>query len=800
MTQDRLNLKLIRDLRASWRQFLSAGATVFLGTAIFIASSASYKNLVFSYQESYRKLNFMDFSIKVARAPRAVVARIRNIPGVRAAEGRLNQDIEVEQKRSQARKIIGRILSLPRHGKPSVNSLLVAEGAGFSEKGGPQVLLERTFARYHKYLVGDRIYPIASGYRIPFTVVGMVSSPEYIWVMRNREYIMPDPEVFGVLFVPEDEAHRLLRKPGTINEVLVCVDDTSVRPRVMLQSRRILAPYGIVEAIPREQQPSHELLDKDLQSFRALSFLFPFFFFTISGLSIYALLNRMLATQRPLIGILMAMGFPKQRILRHYLGFAVLVGLVGSLPGLIAGHFLGAASTRLYVSVLGIPYVAIRIHEGDLLVGLVLGLASTVLAGIFAVLGIQRLRPVEALYSEVSAKGRRPILEKLLPALSRLPFFWKVPLRNFFRSPRRTLFSVFGVAASVALNLMSLSFFDSNRKAIDHYFSRMLNYDLRVVFMTPQAGRWVHLVSRWPGVKKAETLLELPVKLERRGQTVSTLLFGAHPGGTMVLHYDKEGRVIELGKEGIVLGPIVKEKLDLEPGNSFLLSAPEKEGTRQFRHRVRFSREYYLPVGTGISWDLEEVRKTFKQELDLPSGALNSILLRTEEGYQGGIRKRLYGLPGVAAVIVLSDVKRQVDDLMKLFNVYLGIMFLFSAALAFAIVFGTTTMSILERSREMATLSTLGAPISWLLKSISVENGIIWALGFLAGIPLGRLLAHFMIAAYKSDYFWLEMVISLKSYLFAAALSLLVTLLAQLPALSYVRNMNLETLTRERSA
>ncbi|MBI2265731.1 MAG: hypothetical protein HYU64_11240 [Armatimonadetes bacterium] len=117
---------------------------------------------------------------------------------------------------------------------------------------------------------------------------------------------MPDPEVFGVLFVPQDKAERLLRKPGNINEIVVCVDSPSARRRVLLQAKKLLAVFGIIEAIPREQQSSHELLEKDIQSFRALSVLFPFLFFVISGLSIYALINRMLITQRPLIGILMA--------------------------------------------------------------------------------------------------------------------------------------------------------------------------------------------------------------------------------------------------------------------------------------------------------------------------------------------------------------------------------------------------------------------------------------------------------------------------------------------------------------
>ncbi|MBI2265732.1 MAG: hypothetical protein HYU64_11245 [Armatimonadetes bacterium] len=57
----------------------------------------------------------------------------------------------------------------------------------------------------------------------------------------------------------------------------------------------------------------------------------------------------------------------------------------------------------------------------------------TILAGFLAVLSIRKLRRVEAIYAEISTRGIQPILEKLIPALSRLPFFWKVPVRNFFR-------------------------------------------------------------------------------------------------------------------------------------------------------------------------------------------------------------------------------------------------------------------------------------------------------------------------------------------------------------------------------
>jgi putative ABC transport system permease protein len=794
----RLHTKLIRDLWAGRWQFAAVVFVVCLGVLFFTASYVAYENLKSSYQLSYERLRFADFSVACDSAPEDVVAKIARQRGIIAAVGRIVEEVGIDQPGRAQGEVVGRIISLPTGGQPAVNDVQVTAGRYFSRRAKREALVEASFAKYQGYRPGDTIRPVVFGEQVPFRIVGLVQSPEYIFAVRNKQYLMSTPDMFGVLFIPHEEAERLLDSAGRINEVVVRATPDR-RDALMRATWQTLRPFGAEEPTPREEQPSNKLLQMDLDEFRELGVIFPLLFLTAAGLTTYSLLMRMVHAQRTQIGFLRASGYARGPILRHYLGFALLVGLVGGGLGTVGGHFLSRLITYQYVTMLNIPFMAVHPRWAVMAGGLALGLVSCLLAGLSPARAAANLPPAVAMRPEPPTVGRRPLLERLFPALSRLSFVWKIPFRNLFRSRRRTLSTIGGIAMAISLILVFAAFLDATEAALQLFFRDILRYDLRAELIPPQSGSVVATVSQWKGVRRVEETLDVPVEIRRGNVLHSTILIGVRPDQRLYGLTDPTGRPIPLREEAVILTEELREKLGVEEGDRLLLRYPQSADDRRLERWTRVGPALQLPFGSLIFLPLNRVRAMFAGPLGWPTNATTSLMLTVEERYLEEVRQRLDKLDGVAAVESIPTMRQQVDELLRFTYVVISVMLLFGMGMAFAIVFNTMSINVLERTRELATLRTLGLDRRRLARLLTIENLLHSFLGVLVGVPFGRLLATYIFRLYENEMINLRLVIFPRSYLLTVLGIILAVLISQIPGLRYVNTLDLAKATKEQT-
>ena len=248
-----LDIKLIRDLREFRWQYLAIGVMVSAGVMLCCGSYMVYQNLEGSYNASYRLLRFEDFGVAFNDAPERVVNSIRSIPGVSAAEGRLIEDVQIELRGPSGRKAVGRLIGIPGRHRPTINDLKLVSGRYLRTDDDPGVLLERSFAAFHRLGPGATLVAKHEGSRYELTVAGVVESAEYIYVVRSKQELIPFPDTFGVMFVSGDVLGPLVGKQGQINEVRALVEDPTQLDRIMRQAKAALAAYRPDDAIPREE-------------------------------------------------------------------------------------------------------------------------------------------------------------------------------------------------------------------------------------------------------------------------------------------------------------------------------------------------------------------------------------------------------------------------------------------------------------------------------------------------------------------------------------------------------------------
>lgn len=812
----KLHLKLLRDIKSAKIQYGAVAFIIFLGITIFICGYEAYLNLDISYNAYFDRLNMGDYWISVDEIDDRAVRQLNEIPGVTAI-GRITGDVNIDMGRETGEKVAGRVISLPSLHSPDVNIVQIESGGYFSPEFGREILVENHFADYHKIKPGDWLTIEHQGVKAKFKVMGIVVSPEYLWVTKSAQEPMPSPRTFGVFFIPENTAEQIFGMDGKSSELILRVAQgadhgkvldkvkdvlrrhyigrmTSKDDPVQVRTREIDIIRGVRTAYmtARKDMPSVQLLRQDLEGFAMLAFLFPLLFLTMASLSIYVLLGRLIESQRVQIGLMRAIGYSRSSILFHYMGFALVVGIAGSVLGAIAGHLMANGLTAVYVSQLNIPNVIILTHWGVIIAGIIIGVGIPLVAGLLPAWSTLRIQPAEAMRPSVPASGNRIIMRILAFLLGPFPYVLKVPLRNIFRNVRRSLFMASGVASAVILILVSMSFVDAVDSTFSMQFDVVQQYDAQVHFQGIGAASTAAYIRNIEGVKETEAYLAIPYRVRYEDNKVDTAIMGLPPGSSMYNLITPEGNRTDVVSDGVLLPFSFRERLGAEIGD--MVQLEPLVGTVGDTEK-RLAGYIQTSMGARAFMPLREVQK-----LQHNLGVATGVYVKFNGPPSEETLKRLYNIPQVASVELVSDTRALMDEMMGFFWVMIGFMLMMGITLGVAIIFNGVTINVLQRTREMAVMRAIGLGDIALVNMLSLENFLIGIAGVAMGIPMGQWVARmFMEASQRGaeDVFSIVLTILPRSYIIAVAVALVVLLISQIPALLQVYRQNLATVTKE---
>jgi putative ABC transport system permease protein len=179
-----------------------------------------------------------------------------------------------------------------------------------------------------------------------------------------------------------------------------------------------------------------------------------------------------------------------------------------------------------------------------------------------------------------------------------------------------------------------------------------------------------------------------------------------------------------------------------------------------------------------------------------PAPLLNFVYVQAEPSLARQIKRDLYQLPGAGIVQLRSDARADIEQLVGLFFAFAGVMVILALAMAFALLFNTMTVNVLERQRELATMRAIGTSRRRLGGQLALEGFITWLLALLPGMILGYLLAVQVGKAFSSELFNFPIVINPRTYVITAIGILLTMIVASWPAFRRISRMNLAEATK----
>ncbi|MFM7322419.1 MAG: FtsX-like permease family protein [Armatimonadota bacterium] len=735
----------VRDIRASAGPWAAIGAVIALGVAFHGVAWQAYRNLDRTYSASYRALRFEDFRIRVPGAPRRVVTEFRALPGVAAVVGRIEEDVAIRLGRRGSAPLVGRLIGI-EPGAQGVNALSLREGRFPERPMERAVLVEASFARHHGLHPGGTVVVERSGTRTDLRIAGIVASPEYVYVVRSRQDILPSPDAFGVLFVPEGTLGRLVGRAGRIDAIHVRMGDAGLREAAIGAMARRLAPWRPEVPERREDQPSHQLLQQDVDGFRGYSVLFPALFLAVAGLTLDTLLTRQVAAGRARIGLLQALGFGRAGIVATVVCGPVLVGMAASLTGSVLGAWLARVFTGFYLEHVSVAVRVVDTEPATVAMGWSVGLGLSIGSSLRPARHAARIAPSEALRPPAPAAARHFLPDRWIPGL---PWGARMALRNLARQPRRTVSTLAGVVAGLVLIIVAQGLSDTVDSLMGTLTSTVFREDLRVDFGRAASGGTLERVRRWPGVEWAEGESGWSVEFRHAGIVREGMALGIAPGARFRRAVDASGRAIAPGEGSALFGAALRARLRLAEGDlvEFRVSPSEEDREPPWR-TVRVAGFPEDPVGTVATFRREDLRRAVGRRAGMTAGSVGTIRLLVAPEWRGEVRRRLADLDGAVSVTASADLRAKIDSMMQLMRRFTGAMRWFGLALAFAVVFNTVTVNVLEREMEAATLRTIGMGRLALAGMLLAENVALAACGCLAGMPLGVSAAKaFLLAA-----------------------------------------------------
>jgi putative ABC transport system permease protein len=770
-------------------RFFAIASVVAIGIILFTASYMSFLNLSKSYQYTYDRLNFEELLVRVDRAPERVVERLSALPNVEMLTPRVSDPLGMELE--DGTRITGQIIGTPAS-EPYVNMLYIREGNGLTgQEQELTCLVENHFASFNDLHEGDMIYAVKGGERLPVRIAGVVSSPEYMVVFRNRQFPMTSATVYGVFYFDMDQARALTSFPSnSYNEFAFTLKDYALLETTEAQVREILKPYGIEETTTRDNQISKTLLEMDLRQFHDFALFFPILFFSIAAFSIYMILSRLVRTQRPIIGLMRAIGYSARTVLFHYMSFALVVGLVGIVMGSLLGLAATGLISKIYSSTMKIPFVKYGVYPEVFIYGFFLAIGFCALAGLVPARRSAAVQPTEALRGVVDPirYGKVSWVERLLPRISRLRVFWRLPLRNVFRNRRRTAFTVIGIMFAIILIMLNLGINDTVNANMDQAFNHLFTFDIAVLFLDPQTRVTQKKIEEIPGVTLVEPTVGSPCTISSGDKDVESILMGALADTVMRGFLDEKNREVEITPNHCLMSRNYREELGIAVGDMV-------EVTSIGRSRSFVVSDFIMePMGSFVYVPVEEARQL------LGYGTKSSAFyIQVDEGYYQQVRDALYEMPEVLTLVDLSQIKKEIDSYMALLYIVIAVMLVFGIIMAFSLVFNTSTINIMEREQEVATMLTLGVPQWKASLSLTLENVMMGLLGLIPGYIAARIVMVQAMKLYENDLFSFTPAISVWTFVITGVLVIALMVLSEFPSLRHIHNLDLAESTKRRS-
>jgi putative ABC transport system permease protein len=754
--------KVLHDLFDSLSRTALVVVSITVGVFSIGVIVGAYVIISHDMSASYAANNPTNVEIRANPFDSSLVTAIQNMRGVQQAEGR--RVFSMQARKPGGQWVTLNLVAIDNFQKSKINLLHVISGTG--DPGKKQVLLEKKALQDLNVPIGATLeFELDNGTTRTMRVAGVVQDPStgagdflaqpFAYITTDTLATLGQPDSFNRLFVTlsegQNDANHLRQMTADIKDKVEKSGVTVLRTRYAKTNEHPMA--STVQAV--------------LGILLALGVLILFLSSSLIANTLNALLNQHLRH----IGVMKLVGARRKQIFQMYVVLILAFGLIALAIAVPLGGQGAYALSAFIADKINFSLLGYRIVPLAFLVQIVVGLAVPLLAGLGPVLNGSRITVLRALSGDIPEEEKKPDLAgpQHVPAWERMQVWANhalnrrgihiprpllISLRNTFRRKGRLALTLFTLTMGGAIFVAVFNV----RVTLHDYIDQIGKYflaDVTLDFDQPYRLHEVEMTAmRVPGVVAVEGWTYASAEaLYPDGTTADTLTILAPPAdSTLVSPTLVSGRWLQPGDEKAIA---VSE--------SILSSFPNLTPGQTLRLKVNGREDDWLVVGIFKFVDQEGTiaYSTYEYVSKLLHMSNRSMSYRIvtdqhDPAYQQMIGDRLdkyfrdQGFHVSQARTGESTLKTASESL-DILVTFLLIMALLTALVGSMGLTGTMGMNVLERTREIGVMRSIGAVDQEIMRTVIVEGmligGISWLLGALLSFPITYLLSYIISVA-----------------------------------------------------
>ncbi|MHA7964889.1 ABC transporter permease [Paenibacillus sp. CAU 1782] len=566
-------------------------------------------------------------------------------------------------------------------------------------------------------------------------------------------------------------------------------------PQEMADEFLVEMPYPSWTVMDREAVVGYNDLGSSIEVIDSVAAVFPFFFVLIAMLMTSNSMARMITEERGELGTLVSLGFSSGSVAATYLFYVLSASGIGATVGFLAGcRFIPPLVYDNFTFVL--PSLETRYNWVMFFVILALALVVMTAVTLTACSKALKLRPAALMRPVVQEKGQRILLERIGYLWSRFSFNWKITVRNLFRYKKRGLMTIVGVAGCTALLLVGFGLRDSMNGVVEKQYGEIFRYsDMGILKQeTKTIDAQLEQALEWEGIIDPLLIKQTAYKSQTPERSLEVYSIVPEDENLFPDYYSLksavDGNEITLGGKGTTSGikdegVIVTSKIAAiwNAGIGDTIEIKDRENN-VFALQIADIAENY--AGHYLFMSKEQHEEIFQKEVEF-----NAFVSRFA-GDQTALAVRLLERGLVLNVSFTDDILGKALDNNKSLNGVIVLIIFVASLLAFIIIYNLTSITISERTREIATLKVLGLYDRETNGYIYREATILTLISIGAGLVLG-IFIHSYIVDVISDQSAMILFKKIKwlSFVLAAVLTVIFSTIMQLITYYKLRAINM---------
>ncbi|MBQ3334977.1 MAG: ABC transporter permease [Eubacteriaceae bacterium] len=435
-----LNKRYLRELKSDFGKY----AVIFIMLVISIGFCSGFlvadDSMIAAYNESFEKYNIENGNFVTGRPLNTYQKNTLEAEGLKVYP--LFYSDMTASKDTTVRLFAERT---------EVNRVCLLEGAMATGPG--EVAIDRCYANNNGIKIGDVLNVGGMDYRVS----GFVALSDYSTMFSDNTDMMFDAVKFGVGIVPQsvldtfdtdgmtyDYAFTYDNPPQTIEAEKERSDDLM----------KVAAKTIPLKAFtPRYANQAIMFTGDDMGSDKAMVELFLVIIIVIIAFVFAVTISDTITSESAVIGTLLASGYTRWELIRHYMAMPMIVSLFSAVVGNILGYTVFKdLCAYLYYNSYSLPTYITRWNAAAFLETTVIPLIVMLIITFFSLYRKLRLSPLKFLRRDLRRHNRK----KAIPLSHKLPIVRRFRLRIIFQNAGGYLVMFFGILLANALLMFGL--------------------------------------------------------------------------------------------------------------------------------------------------------------------------------------------------------------------------------------------------------------------------------------------------------------------------------------------------------